>query len=545
MIVKSTVLARLLCFSTLLSTVTAVDPVTPLTILRNGIDLSANDIWCDRTWSGFSFVSAEGYSVPSALITKSNYHRIGSDDGVDVPNERVCALIGQAIFDAQGAEYARSSVYSSEQTRCDVTADQNKRPNDVIVDGVMWLFTSHVEESTRTSGPVWAAKSLGGHPGWWTFIPNSQLSMPNPRCPDTTDSDLAMEPTPIITSSPTTIFDGQNFTFGKPQIKFTDNNGDFKILVNYTHVGHSVNFLNISLKDENCDNYVTDGVVTLNQNEFLNLPKDFQEPVVSVHTRKFSLSQHVIEKEKNGSIGVLKFCIRTEGFLGPSNGENIAVSFREDKVSLGYDLTKNGFEVLGNNIVADTIKTSENNITTSYNVTAFRCSKDDFNALIKPYNPLQQNEIIYICIKPDENENEVFISDFDMSFYQAEDNGSEVEKYKAVTNLDEINILSQVSEQGKTKKVASRVISEFFYGDARPLSVRGNAYLSFDSNRYLRSLQNSNGGGEGTFQMKVRLKKGTALNIKEEQSSNSVFVFSIIGGTLAFAIGFTLFKKLK
>ena len=204
MIVKSTVSAQLLCFSLLPNIATAVGPGTPISTLTIGTDLSSADIWCDRTWSGFSFISAEGYSTHSSKGGYSNYHRIGYDDGVDVPNERVCALIGQAVFDAQGAEYARSSVYFSGQTRCDVNTDQNKRPNNVIVDGVMWAFSSHSESDAREEGPVWAAKSLGGHPGWWTFIPNSQLSSPSPTCPDTRDSDLAMEPPSRLLSSPTT-----------------------------------------------------------------------------------------------------------------------------------------------------------------------------------------------------------------------------------------------------------------------------------------------------------------------------------------------------
>jgi len=58
---------------------------------------------------------------------------------------------------------------------------------------------------------------------------------------------------PTSMYKPTSIFDGQNFSVGKPQILFVDEKGDFSIQLNFTaDVGHSIQKLNLSLKYGNC-----------------------------------------------------------------------------------------------------------------------------------------------------------------------------------------------------------------------------------------------------------------------------------------------------
>jgi len=349
-------------------------------------------------------------------------------------------------------------------------------------------------------------------------------------------------PSSKIFSVPTSLFAGQNFEIGKPQSRFNYNLGNFSVPLNYTEVGHSVDFLSVTLRKAGCDKPVNDPVITMNKKFFEKT--EFDTPSVSIDTTEFTVSSLVVNKSQGESIGVLKFCVRAEGFDGDIAGDNVSVSFRQDDISVAYDLTNNSFTVEDNKITADEIMLSENNITASYSVDAFRCSTDYVSDGTSS-TILKQNDIVYVCIKPVNTS--VYISDFDMVFWQ-----DEAEKYTAVSVGVKVNPLSQLSTggtDGKTKRVASRVISKFFEGEANPFVVKGNAFLSFSSStdsRRLRSVQDSSQVGEGSFEMEVGLEKGVSSSTARRSSiTKGGTVLSVIGGILALSLGMVVYKKMR
>jgi len=306
----------------------------------------------------------------------------------------------------------------------------------------------------------------------------------------------------------------------------------FTISLNYEPLGHSIKNLSLSLHYSNCTTPISDQVVALKDNPLLS-----GERTLLIDTGKFSSSDLVVNSDldKNGSVGVLGFCVRAEGFDSVTGGTS--VSFRQDEIHVSYDLSSNSFNVIENTIIADEIETSENNITSTYEVEAFRCT-DDFtrDGTVKV---LAQNDIVYICVRPVDVP--VHISDFEMYFWQDDEN-----KYEAVSYGENVNPLSQLSTEDKTKRVASRIISRFFYGDANGFVVKGNAYLSFDTSRerQLRSIQEPGQTAEATYTMKVELEKEVFQKNAEESNINEVVGFVAVG-TLVFSIIILTFKKMK
>jgi len=346
---------------------------------------------------------------------------------------------------------------------------------------------------------------------------------------------------PTVTTPPTTFFEGQNFTISKPESRFSNEDGVFSIPLNYSQVGKSVSFIQLSLMEETCTNVTTESIIALSPSTSGKFERgNFTAPQVVVDTTEFSSSILVVDKSKNDAIGVLKFCVRTEGFL-ETDGTETSVSFRKDEINLRFDLSSNSFSVKSNSIKEDDVQTSETNVTTSYNVTAFRCDEDDFDEK-KTNTPIQQNEIVYICIKP--HSGPVFIESFSMGFYQ----GSSTEKFKAVGIDGYVSSLSYVSTAVKTKKVASRVISTFFYDEGTSFDVRGNAYLAFDSTRIrqLRYLQETDNAGQAIFKMNIGLENKKILNDGSESTIEMhEILFAIGGGLLIVSIGFIIVKKMK
>jgi len=307
----------------------------------------------------------------------------------------------------------------------------------------------------------------------------------------------------------------------------------FTISLNYEPLGHSIKNLSLSLHYSNCTTPISDQVVALKDNPLLS-----GERTLLIDTGKFSSSDLVVNSDldKNESVGVLGFCVRAEGFDSVTGGTS--VSFRQDEVHLSFDLSSNSFNVIDNTITADEIETSEKNITSTYKVEAFRCTdgftRDD------TVQVLAQNDIVYICVRPVDDP--VHISDIDMYFWQDDEN-----KYEAVSYGENVNDFSQLLTQDKTKRVASRIISSFFNGDANDFVVKGNAYLSFDTSRkrQLRSIQEPDQTGEAPYNMKVELEKGVFQKDAEESDSNEGVVFVAVGTLLVFSIIIVTFKKMK
>mmetsp|Transcript_11997 Transcript_11997/g.23899 ORF Transcript_11997/g.23899 Transcript_11997/m.23899 type:complete len:1152 (+) Transcript_11997:114-3569(+) len=323
------------------------------------------------------------------------------------------------------------------------------------------------------------------------------------------DQSAAPSHSPTVASStPPTSFSDKNYTITRPKMTFQDDDGIFSLLVEY-ETRLSTKNLNISLFEGDC-------VTSYNSNEAIKLGMQtglllgVYSAFVLVDTHKFNDSPLVTKSTEFGSsVGNLNFCIKAEAIEA-----NISVSYRKDKVKLGYNLSNNIFTVTNNVVEENDILTSDTEVLAKYSVLACRCSP----ASDCDYNPLviQQNTLLHICVYPNDTTT-VSISNFDMTFEQE---GSIV--YTAVSfgdsGPDISKSLSVITGDGSRFKVVSRLITALF--DSDTFDVRGRAYLEFKAvgknTRHLidvrapglrsrRDLSGESFAGEAPFNMNVKV----------------------------------------
>eukprot|EP00588_Corethron_pennatum_P003024 CAMPEP_0194298164 /NCGR_PEP_ID=MMETSP0169-20130528/60010_1 /TAXON_ID=218684 /ORGANISM="Corethron pennatum, Strain L29A3" /LENGTH=831 /DNA_ID=CAMNT_0039048119 /DNA_START=231 /DNA_END=2731 /DNA_ORIENTATION=+ len=355
------------------------------------------------------------------------------------------------------------------------------------------------------------------------------------------------EKVPLTTSAPSTIFNRQSFTISNPKATFVDNSGEFFIELNYT-IGSTANDLNITLMNENCTT-IDKSVSSTVQIGYQNIQNQMHSKQILLSPENFRTSSLVSQRgEETGlSAGTVAFCVKAEALTE----EDISVSFKKSNIKLTFDLTRNNFKVESNGIVENKIDTTEEEVTSTYGVIACRCTAGSYECdKTLPLPNLQQNGLVYACLKPDENSTSVEITNFNMIFKQNGDS-----KYIAVTMTDNgpaTTPLSGITEEGSTFKVVSRLVTKLF--EESSFNITGNAYLAFKPAKQrnlgvfrhssLRLVQESvqdSSVGEDQFEMKVNLEKATVL--KTEPTKNATIVISIMGTILMFSIAFTLFKK--
>jgi len=340
-------------------------------------------------------------------------------------------------------------------------------------------------------------------------------------------------------------FEYQDLSVKKPSsVSFDDRlNGEFAVDVMYP-VGPFAELFNVTILDANCTNEIPLSEEGISLETPTETETGFSQKVV-IESNHLSTSNLTTFGDFGLSVGAINFCLKAEAIAG-----GVSVSFNKQQIELAFDLSSNTFSVDSVGIQADEIKSIASNVTTTYEVVAFRCSgktggdfvRDSVNEIIK------QNDMFYVCIEPNDTE-ATHISDFDMAFWQDNDDSILINKYQAVTNLENVNSLSQVTEGGplsKTKRVASRIISTFFDGDTKQFVVKGNAFLSFSSDRYLRSLQDSDQAKEVLFEMEIGLDKGnvsfTSTDFVGAEGGAALYA---IGGLFILVVGMVVIKKVR
>jgi len=335
----------------------------------------------------------------------------------------------------------------------------------------------------------------------------------------------------LTTTSPTTVFQGQDYAFEKFESNFVDDDDGFGIELNYT-VGKTVSRVNVTLLDKNCTSDDIGSIITLVPDQSVDSNINFLKKV-SVNKQELGKST-LVTRSEGSSKGTLSFCVKAEGV----SEDDISVSFRQDKLNLSYDLTNNTFEVLSNGLKADDIDTTSKNVATRYTIIAHRCTSLTYTET-EPDTPLQQNALVFICIKP--NSTDVEISTFNLNFVQDEFTFQVVNSGVAST------ILSSVYPEGDNIKIVSRLVSAFFNSDTDTFHASGDANLKFKTARRkldpLRSLSDKDNAGEATFGMNVKLQKQI---LPQKQSHNiSQIALSVFGTCVLLSVLFIAIKKLK
>eukprot|EP00588_Corethron_pennatum_P021099 CAMPEP_0194328154 /NCGR_PEP_ID=MMETSP0171-20130528/43705_1 /TAXON_ID=218684 /ORGANISM="Corethron pennatum, Strain L29A3" /LENGTH=487 /DNA_ID=CAMNT_0039088389 /DNA_START=270 /DNA_END=1734 /DNA_ORIENTATION=+ len=195
------------------------------------------------------------------------------------------------------------------------------------------------------------------------IVVNCLVATPAPTAP-MTDMPTILASTASVpaSSSPTTFFDGQDFSIKRLQTDFHDENNEFFMMLNYT-VGPSVKKLNVTLFSENCtilyDDTAENRVITLEDSPGLSMKK------LNIFKEMFSNSS-LVTTEFGSSKGQVVFCVRAEVVTE----DNFSVTFRKTNIKLSYDLTKNTFRVGDNSVNEDEIKETSKEVTATYGVDA-------------------------------------------------------------------------------------------------------------------------------------------------------------------------------
>jgi len=352
----------------------------------------------------------------------------------------------------------------------------------------------------------------------------------------------------LISSGPTTIFDGQNYTIQAPDVTFQDTDGQFKLEFLYK-VGKSAEDLNFSLFRTGCENDSgVSNIITASTSSNNKDGEFFRE--VSVDKTKIQNSTlFVSEGESQGfSAGSINFCAKAETLAG-----SISVSFLKTDVSLKFDLTNNTFTVEKNGIQANAIGNETSTIDVNYDVDACRCSKDEFTCIPSDETipVLTQNELVSICLSPnDASKVDVDISNFEMDFVQ---NKNVVYKAADFGTTEPLKgSLSQISTLGQTYKVTSRVVTEIFEGGTS-FNVTGVAYLEFKSRRLLASVGKQGLRGiqgldtsetETPFSLNLEIKKTKERAGNDMARGNLSVTFTAAVAAVVLALVFVIRKKL-
>jgi len=349
------------------------------------------------------------------------------------------------------------------------------------------------------------------------------------------------------TKAPTTVFEGENYSIGAPEIFFRDADGKYKLDFWYT-VGASAENLIFSLFKTGCEDTSDVSNILTTTAETVENSLYFKE--LSVDKTKIENNPLVVSEGglKGFSAGSINFCVVAETFAGPTS-----VSFLKTEVSLEYDLTDNSFTIENNSLQADTVGSETSVIDVNYDVDACRCSSDAFTCIPSdtPLPVLTQNELVFICLSPnDESKEDVDISNFKMDFVQK---GHVVYKAADIGSNEPIEgSLSHFSYSEQTYKVTSRVVTELFEGGSS-FDITGVVYLEFKSRR-LFALVEKQGlrgiRGLNTFETETPFSLNLKIEKTKEGAGNemprgnlSVIPTAVVAATVL-ALVFVIRKKL-
>jgi len=352
------------------------------------------------------------------------------------------------------------------------------------------------------------------------------------------------------------ILDYQDYSIEEPVVELLDGEGSGNFTIDLAYpVGAFADDIQVTLYNKTCDEEVSgdEQVIALGSKEkYFNSSHPFERYVqqVSINSKYFSESDLLTWGGFGESSGTLTFCAKAETLLGSSDG--VSVAFVKSDISVSFNLTDNTFNVFENKISSNDIITSEQNITTEYGVEACTCTVSP-DVCHNEAPIFEQNGLINVCVYPDsKSSSSTQISNFDMKFVQ---DGEDV--YTAVTITPDGPASTSLSNIGGTSdryRVASRLITALFEGGKTSFNITGNAFLTFKTSRYLKTMQRSNlrsmqeasirkDAGKSQFQMSVKIVKGK-VSSRESNTMGGVVV-SIVGGFIALSIVFVVFKKMK
>eukprot|EP00588_Corethron_pennatum_P001938 CAMPEP_0194298296 /NCGR_PEP_ID=MMETSP0169-20130528/60087_1 /TAXON_ID=218684 /ORGANISM="Corethron pennatum, Strain L29A3" /LENGTH=611 /DNA_ID=CAMNT_0039048267 /DNA_START=41 /DNA_END=1876 /DNA_ORIENTATION=+ len=351
------------------------------------------------------------------------------------------------------------------------------------------------------------------------------------------------------TEAPTTNFQGQNYTISSPDISFVEREGDFYLNFDYI-VGKTADRLDFSLYRKNCTSDESVSEIITQTSTQTNEEGIFQKEIA---VDKTALTESPLVSQAPGlkgkSKGTLEFCVEAEA-IGADG--TTSVSFLRTDVALSYDLTDNKFEVLDNSIKENTIAESNATIDTEYGVDACQCGLSTFTCYEKPYSPIQQNNLIAICLKPnDSSKSDVEITNYRMEFIQ----DGRVQYTPASIgddNKPNPGKISQLFQDSQTHKVVSRLVSALFEGGPS-FNVTGVANLQFKTERrHLVSKENNrlrSGqeylGEQATktpFTLDLMLSKRIEV-INDIETRAPEVILSLVGAATTLLIGIFIFKK--
>jgi len=348
-----------------------------------------------------------------------------------------------------------------------------------------------------------------------------------------------------VTNSPTTIFQGLNFSIGHPEVTFVENKGNFTLLFDYS-VGPSAASLDFSLFGKNCTIPVSseDMVQVDTKSDSDDRP---YSKTVEIDRTKMVGSPFVTTDSNGYSKGTISFCARGEAL----DTAGISVTFLDTDINISYDLTQNSFEVTNNVIKSNAIAETTTSVTSKYAVSAFRCNSTSFDRDEAPNN-LDQNSFVFICIKPENNT--VEISNYMMIFEQNNKEQFRAVKY-GIGGPEEATSLSSITKDGDTYKTTSRLITRLF--EETSFIVSGNAYLKFKNarrklldvpNLMVRSAEDFIEGDatveNSAFMMDVKLKKSGTITSEKSSNNVAVTVFVLVGVVIV-TIGLVILKKMR
>lgn len=252
-------------------------------------------------------------------------------------------------------------------------------------------------------------------------------------------------------------------------------------------IGSKANLNNVvvQLFDFNClnkkDNMNSTNAVTI-----------FATDTTQVQTFGYSvnISQSNIGDDTGGfvfptgpSIGDVKFCTRVSTWEG-----SVEVAFRETNFILSYNLTDNTFSLSNIQIQENDPDSFITDVDTDFSVLAYQCN----NYVQTTTHTLDQDENLVMCLEPFHPggmAHVVHISNFNIKIFAGTSGTANYVEYNPVWfstggwNHDSLTSVSEQPDPADIIMISTPVIAQFFIQSHTSISVSGNCFLEFDSNK--------------------------------------------------------------
>ena len=183
------------------------------------------------------------------------------------------------------------------------------------------------------------------------------------------------------------------------------------------------------------------------------------------------------------STGDVKFCTRVSTWEG-----SVEVAFRETNFILSYDLTNNTFALSNILIQENNPDSFITDVDTDFSVLVYQCN----NYLQTTPHTLLQDENLVICLEPFHPggmAHVVHISNFNIKMFAGTVGSPTYVEYNPVWfstggwNHDSLTSVSEQPDPADIIMISTPVIAQFFIQSHTSISLSGNCFLEFDSNK--------------------------------------------------------------